>query len=226
MNARYWHASFSLTLKQVLNPAEVSRKPETKRTFLQSLTITYKKISNAEKKEKKKKEFLGDGEARLSSCRVQRVKHKMASYLVDKDSCIFGEERAWTALIRLKGEHGSRNSARRNLKHDSMWTASDFSGGRGCKRGACEPLPACGTKKSSPSLVVKGLRGWRMNRWDKCGVKTKKETVKLLEWNHLASSCASVNEAGICDTDWQGKNITGHSSLVRFLWKFILRWQR
>lgn len=140
---------------------------------------------------------MGDGEARLSSCRVQRVKDKMASYLVDKDSCIFWVERAWTALIRLKGEHGSRNSAWRNLKHDSMWAASDFSGGRGCKRGAREPLPVCGTKKTSPSLLVKGLRGWRMNRRDERGVKTKKETAELLEWNHLASSCASVNEAGV-----------------------------
>lgn len=55
------------------------------------------------KKEKKKKEFLGDGEARLSSCRVQRVKHKMASYLVDKDSCIFERGKGLDCFNPFKG---------------------------------------------------------------------------------------------------------------------------
>lgn len=80
---------------------------------------------------------MGDGDARLSSCGVQRVKDKMASYLVDKDSCIFS--RAWAALIRLKGAHGSRNAEWRDPKHDSMWTERHFSGGRGCRGGAREP---------------------------------------------------------------------------------------
>lgn len=100
---RYWHAFFSLTLEQVLNPAEVSRKPEPKRTFLQSLTIIDKNYQTGKKKKKKKMSSRGDGEARRSSRRVQGVKDEMASYLVDRDSCIFSADRGLDCSNPFKG---------------------------------------------------------------------------------------------------------------------------